>query len=231
MTTIETWQKQRDAWADHDLELMTTEKGWDLAAEKQGINIWRRSFPDDPNDLFKWEIPALEASHTEVFDVFRNRFHDYHQYWTKEYTGGYDVEILDDRARVAYQQYNSGIPLISNRDWLVVQWDRELDASNLQISFRSVVHEKRPRVKGYERITWWGAHLFRANPDGTTSLAFLDRENQGGNFPPFLMNRMMPKYLIYQYRQIVEFFARGGIAAHAPMPPGQNSARVQGLCQ
>lgn len=229
MTTLEEWLNHRDEWHDRDLELMTTDAGWRLAKERSGVKIWSQPFPDDPNNLFRWIIPDLQADYRTVYDVFVNRFHDYHQYWTKEYTGGFDVDIIDDSARLSYQQYDSGIPLIANRDWLVVQWTREVRTGLLQVGFRTIVSDKLGPVNGYVRIDWWGAHLFEDNGDGTSKLYFLDRENQGGNFPSFLMNRMMPKYLIYQYEAIGKFFRNGGTDTHTALPKEKNSAHVLGL--
>lgn len=229
MTTLGEWEKNRKAWHELDYNLMTSDEGFSVAAEKDGITIWRRPFPDDKNHLFKWVIKGLKVSHTELADIFTNQFHQYHQYWTKEYTGGYDPMIIDEEARLSYQQYDSGIPLISNRDWLVIQWSRVIDPTCIQLSFRTIKHDKQPPVKGYERIDWWGSHLFEANADGTSNLYFIDRENQGGYFPAFLMNRMMPKYLIFQYKALIEFFEKGGTATHPAMTLEENSAKRQGL--
>jgi hypothetical protein len=39
---------------------------------------------------------------------------------------------------------------------------------------------------------------------------YLDRENQGGRFPAWLMNRMMPTHLVRQAEAVRDFFADGG---------------------
>jgi hypothetical protein len=39
-----------------------------------------------------------------------------------------------------------------------------------------------------------------------SDLTYLDRENQRRSFPSWLMNRMMPRYLVYQAEQVRRFF-------------------------
>ena len=81
-----------------------------------------------------------------------------------------------------------------------------------------------PVPTGYERIDWWGAHLFQANDDGTSQLVLIDRENQGGRFPSAMMNKVMPNYLTLQFERIIEFFKKGGTGAHAKLPDEKNTA-------
>lgn len=229
MTTLEEWENNKTAAMQLDEKLMTSDNGWKVAKEKSGITIWTRSFPDDKNNMFKWVIPSLKADYKEVYDCIANHFHEYHQYFTVEYTGGYDVANPDEFNKVSYQQYDSGFKLISNRDWVVIQTTKVLNDKQIQIAYRSITHPDRPLVKGYERIDWWGGHIFEDNGDGTTKLYFVDRENQGGMFPAFLMNQMMPGYLIKQVVAFEKFFEQGGMASHSPMPLDENSARIQGL--
>ncbi len=92
MITIKDWQLNKEKWLDKDLTLMTTDEGWKERTQKGGVSIWQRSFDDDKNDLFRWRLPKVPASHIEVFDVFTNKMIDYHHYWTAEYTGGYVVK-------------------------------------------------------------------------------------------------------------------------------------------
>jgi hypothetical protein len=149
---------------------------------------------------------------------FVHKMIDYHQYWTAEFTGGIVVDEIDENTQIIYQQFNPNIPFISKRDLLYIQGSRKVNDHPIQTSFRSVITDKMPLVKGYERIDWWGANLFEANPDGTSQLVLIDRENQGGRFPSFMMNLVMPKYLIFQYKSIIEFFNKGGVAAHEKLP-------------
>jgi hypothetical protein len=224
MITLSDWQLNNQQWLDKDLALLSTLAGWKEAAIKEGITIWQQPFADDKNNLFKWAIPSLNATHNQVFDVFVNKMTDYHHYWTKEYTGGFVVEQISDNAQIVYQQFNPGIPGITSRDLLYLQWSRKIDDRTMQTSFRSVVFDGVPLQKGFERIDWWGAHLFTANPDGTSQLALIDRENQGGFFPVFMMNKMMPGYLVYQYKKIIEFFKTGGVETHNKLPELNNTA-------
>ncbi len=224
MITLEAWRQHRDQWLDEDLRLMTTQDGWRKRTQKNDVTIWQRSFPDDNNDLFRWRLPRVAASHREVFQVFTQQMIDYHQYWTAEYTGGCMVAMVEEDARIYYQQFDANIPLISKRDLLYIQWSRVIDERTIQTSFRSIVMDGEPVPAGYERIGWWGAHLFEANPDGTSQLVLIDRENQGGRFPSFLMNATMPKFLTHQFEHIVTFFDKGGPAAHAKLSGSQNSA-------
>jgi len=198
--------------------------GWKEATKKDGATICQRSFDDDKNDLFRWRIPNVAAPHNVVFDVFVNKMIDYHQYWTKEYTGGFLLKEIDENTQIIYQQFDPGIPLISKRDFLAIQWSRKIDDKTIQTGFRSILMDSMPVPEGYERIDWWGGHLFVANEDGSSQLVFIDRENQGGYFPYFLMNKMMPGYLIYQYKNIIRFFENGGAAGHEKLPDSKNTA-------
>ncbi|MBO0930875.1 hypothetical protein [Fibrella aquatilis] len=78
MITINDWQLNKEKWLDADLTLMTADAGWKTRTQQKGITIWQRSFADDKNDLFRWRLPRVAASHTDVFDVFVNKMVDYH---------------------------------------------------------------------------------------------------------------------------------------------------------
>jgi hypothetical protein len=203
---------------------MTSQTGWRQRTRKQDIPIWQRSFPDDKNDLFRWRLPRVEASHREVHEVFTHQMIDYHQYWTAEYTDGFLVEEVDANTRIYYQQFDANLPLIAKRDLLYLQWSRVIDDHTIQTSFRSILMDRLPVPAGFERIDWWGGHLFEANPDGTSQLVLIDRENQGGRFPSFLMNATMPKFLTHQFEHIVKFFTKGGVAGHPKLTDAQNTA-------
>jgi hypothetical protein len=224
MITIKDWQLNNEKWLDKDLALMTTDAGWKERNQKNGISIWQQSFADDKNDLFRWRLPNVTADYKAVFDVFVYKMIDYHHYWTAEYTGGFVVEEINENTQIVYQQFDPGIPLISKRDLLYIQWSRKIDDKTIQTSFRSIVLENMPVPDGFERIDWWGAHLFQANSDGTSQLVLIDRENQGGRFLSFIMNKIMPKYLAHQFESIIVFFRKGGIEAHEKLPDSKNTA-------
>ena len=226
MITLKDWQVNKDKWLETDFSLMTSDEGWKERTQKDGIKVWQRSFPDDKNDIFRWRLPKISASHNEVFDVFINKMIDYHHYWTSEYTGGYVVKAIDENTQIIYQQFDPNKPFISKRDLLYIQWSRKIDDKTIQTCFKSITLDEVPVPKGYERIDWWGGHIFEANPDGTSQLVFIDRENQGGFFPSFLMNQVMPIYLIYQFEHIISFFDKGGIKTHAKLPDTQNTALI-----
>ena len=208
MITLKDWELNNEKWLDKDLALMTTDTGWKERNRKNGVSIYQRSFDDDKNDLFRWRLPNVAASHTVVFDVFVNKMIDYHQYWTAEYTGGFMVQQINENAQIVYQQFNPGIPIISKRDLLYIQWSRKVDDKTIQTSFRSIVLDKMPVPVGFERIDWWGGHLFEANSDGSSQLVLIDRENQGGRFPSSMMNMVMPKYLTAQFESIIKFWQK-----------------------
>lgn len=224
MIRIQDWQINKEKWLDADLELMRSDNSWKKRSQKDGIQIWQRSFPDDKNDLFRWRLPRVAATHHEVFDVFVNKMVEYHHYWTAEYTGGFRVQKIDENAEIIYQQFNPNVPFISKRDLLYIQWTRQIDEKTIQTSFRSIVLDNMPVPAGFERIDWWGGHLFEANADGSSQLVLIDRENQGGRFPAFIMNQVMPKYLIHQFESIVRFFENGGAGGHEPLPNLKNTA-------
>jgi hypothetical protein len=224
MITLRDWQQNKENWLDTDLTLMTADDGWRERSRKNDIPIWQRSFPDDKNDLFRWRLPRVAAPHTDMFDVFTSQMLDYHQYWTAEYTGGFRVRAIDENTQIIYEQFNPGVPFIAKRDLLYIQWWRQLDDRTMQTSFRSIVLDTMPVPAGFERIDWWGGHLFEANPDGTSQLVLIDRENQGGRFPAFLMNQTMPKYLTHQFESITRFFDKGGVGGHEKLSATKNTA-------
>jgi hypothetical protein len=224
MINLRDWQSNHEKWLDQDLTLMTSDEGWKERTKKKDISIWQRPFADDKNDLFRWRIPNVADDHNEVFDVFTNKMVDYHQYWTAEFSGGFVVKEIDENTQIIYQQFNSNIPFISKRDLLYIQWSRKIDDKTMQTGFKSIVRENMPVPNGFERIDWWGGHLFEANTDGTSQLVLIDRENQGGNFPSFLMNQIMPQYLTHQFESIITFFNEGGVEAHERLPDSKNTA-------
>ena len=224
MITLQDWYQNKEKWLDKDLALMTSNDGWKERTKKNGISIWQRPFADDKNDLFRWRLPSVAAPYTEVFDVFTNKMVDYHHYWTAEYTGGYVVKVIDENTQIVYQQFNPNVPFISKRDLLYVQGWRKVDDKTMQTSFRSIMWEELPVPAGFERIDWWGAHLFETNADGTSQLVLIDRENQGGSFPAFMMNLIMPQYLTHQFESILKFFKNGGVNGHKKLADANNTA-------
>jgi hypothetical protein len=119
MITLRDWELNKEKWLDQDLSLMQSDEGWRERTQKNGINIWQRSFSDDKNDLFRWRIPKIEAAHSEVYDVFVNKMIEYHHYWTAEYTGGFLVKELEEDVQIIYQQFNPGIPLFPNATYFI----------------------------------------------------------------------------------------------------------------
>ncbi len=224
MIKFQDWQINKEKWLDIDLKLMTSNEGWKKRSQKNDITIYQQSFADDKNDLFRWRLPSVKADFKEVFDVFTNKMIDYHHYWTAEYTGGFVVKKIDENSQIIYQQFNSGVPFISNRDLLYIQWSRKIDEKTIQTSFRSIIWDEFAVPKGFERIDWWGGHLFEANADGTSQLVLIDRENQGGLFPSFMMNQIMPQYLSHQFESIIKFFEKGGVNVHEKLPDAENTA-------
>ena len=196
-------------WLDTDHRLMTEPDGWRLRARHGRIVIHSRPTPDDRNDLFKWEMPEIGASHEIVFDAFVHRILDHHGAWVRAYTGGRLVETISDAAKVFYQQFDPGIPGVRTRDLCYLVVTRRVSDRVLQASYRSV--DAVPEVKGFERIRWWGAHLcVEGSAPGTSSMIHLDRENQGGSFPAWLMNLSRPRHLRLRCEEIAKFFAGGG---------------------
>ena len=113
--------------------------------------------------------------------------------------------------RVLAQRFVPGVPGIAPRDLCSVEVVRALPGGVLQASYRSI--DAAPRLAGHERIDWWGAALCTPRGEARSELVYLDRENQGGRFPAWLMNRLMPRYLVLQAEAVRGFFGAGG-------PPG-----------
>jgi hypothetical protein len=167
--------------------------------------------PDDPNHLFRWRLPVVNASADVVVEGFVRRVLDYHQHWTKEFTGGHVVSTPEPHTRVIYQRFEPGLPGISPRDLCSAEVVKPLATGATLVSYRSI--DTAPKVEGFERIDWWGAVLCRPIDAQRCELIYLDRENQGGRFPAWLMNRMMTKYLVVQAEAVRAFFRDGGPAA------------------
>jgi hypothetical protein len=203
------------AWLSLDQRLLSRPDEFELCERAEGYSIWKRRMPDDPNDLFRWEIHDLGAPHDRVFEIFVRRILDYHQHWTKEFVGGRVVAEPGPDTQVLYQQFDPGLPGVKKRDLCHVTVTRRLDDGSLLASHRSV--DAVPEVAGFERIRWWGASLcVPGRAQGRSTLIYLDRENQGGAFPAWLMNLLMPRYLRYQCERLIELFAQGGpVGVHA----------------
>lgn len=188
---------------------MSDDSGWRLVIDRPDLKLWKRPMPDDPNDLFRWELPVVEATAEVVLEGFVRRLLEYHKEWTKEYAGGRVVETLSPEARVLYQRFEPGIPGISARDLCSIEVVSDQGPGDKLVSFRSI--DRVPLEAGCERIDWWGAARMVTRADGVTStLTYLDRENQGGWFPTWLMNLTMPKYLVFQAENVQRFFRGGG---------------------
>jgi hypothetical protein len=204
-----------EEWLETDLRLMTQPEGWRALRGSSGCTLHRRPSPDDPNDLFLWRCPTMNAPAEIVFEALVHRILDYHQHWTREFVGGSLVEAIDRDTKIFHQRFDPGIPGFKKRDLCYVMVARRLDERTLQASYRSV--DAVAPLPGHERIRWWGANLCIAGErPGTSELVYLDREDQGGAIPAWLMNLLMPRYLRYQCDQLRRFFADGGPPALRP---------------
>ena len=209
MHSVTAFPADAQRWLDEDYALLNDAAGFRALVDRPDLQIGRRPMAGDPNDLFRWRLARVAAPAAVVFEGFVHRLLDYHREWTREYAGGHEVERLAPNARVVYQRFDPGIPGISKRDLCSLEIVRDLGPGEKLASFRSVDHV--PPAPGHERIDWWGAALCRDLPGGAESeLLYLDRENQGGLFPAWLMNRMMTKYLVLQAEAVQRFFAQGG---------------------
>ena len=203
------WSQHSEEWLVRDHALLTDPSGFDAIVEREDLQVWRRPMPDDPNHLFRWRLPSIGAPAEIVFEGFVHRLLEYHKEWTREFAGGRVVEQLGPSARILYQRFQPGIPGIAARDLCSIEVVRDLAPGVKLASFRSV--DRLPAWPGAERIDWWGAALCTTHEGGKSSeLVYLDRENQGGWFPAWLMNRMMTRYLVLQAEQVRRFFATGG---------------------
>jgi hypothetical protein len=196
------------SWLDVDLALLRDVDGWRSHVDRPDLQIVSRLLPDDPNLLFRWRLVEVEAPADVVFAGFVERLLDYHAEWTKEYVGGRVVATPTPTVRILHQRFDPGIPGVAPRDLCSADVTRTLPDGVLMASFRSV--DAMPAEPGHTRIDWWGAVLCTPIDDRTSELAYLDRENQGGRFPAWLMNRMMTRYLVTQAEAVRIFFAAGG---------------------
>lgn len=203
------WADHADSWVQQDLALLTEPEGWRPIRAEAPIELWSRTMADDPNHLFRWRLPVVDAPAEAVFEDFVHGILTHHKAWTREFVGGRVVEEGAPGMRILHQRFDPGIPGVTPRDLVSIEVVRDLAPGVKLASYRSV--DRLPREPGFERIDWWGAALSRTLPDGAHSeLIYLDRENQGGWFPTWLMNRMMPGYLVLQARLVQRFFAQRG---------------------
>lgn len=211
MEHADAWMGCAGDWLERDLRLLTEPDGFRSVLQRSDLSIVRQKMQDDPNDLFRWHLTGLEAPAEIVFEGFVHRLLDYHKHWTREFVDGRVLETLSSEVRVLYQRFNPGVPGIVQRDLCSVEVVRELGAGRLLASFRSI--DRLPKAGDCERIDWWGAALCTPHEDGSHSdLTYLDRENQGGHFPAWLMNLAMPRYLVKQAESVRAFFRGGGPA-------------------
>lgn len=208
MTAPDSSRIDSESWLAHDLELLDDTSGFAPRVSRADLQIGSRPMADDPNHLFRWRLPVVNAPADVVFEGFVHRLLDYHGEWTREFAGGHVVDIPSPDTRIIYQRFKPGIPGISARDLCSAEVVRDLPGGVKLASFRSI--DAVPIQRGFVRIDWWGAALCTPIDDHHSELVYLDRENQGGRFPAWLMNRMMTKYLVAQADQVRRFFATGG---------------------
>lgn len=199
---------RRADWLEQDLALLRDAQGFRPRVAQADLEIGSRPMPDDPNLLFRWRLPVVDAPAAVVFEGFVHQLLEHHRVWTREFAGG---EVLAEPApgvRLLTQRFQPGVPGVAPRDLCSAEVVRALPGGVLQASYRSV--DLAPRRAGVERIDWWGAVLCTPAGEGHSELVYLDRENQGGRFPAWLMNLMMPRYLVLQAEAVRGFFADGG---------------------
>ena len=98
MEDADAWAHHADTWLERDHRLMTEASGWRAVLQRADLQIWSRETADDPNLLFLWHLPALEAPADVVFEGFVHRLLDYHAHWTREFVEGRVLETLSPRA-------------------------------------------------------------------------------------------------------------------------------------
>ena len=196
------------SWSGTDLELLRDAAGFRTLVTRDDLQIGCRAMPDDPNLLFRWRLSVVNAPARVVFQGFVDRILDYHGEWTREFVDGTVVSTPSPGVRVLHQRFAPGIPGIAKRDLCSAEVVRELPGGELLASFRSV--DGVPAEPGHVRIDWWGAALCTPIDDHRTEMVYLDRENQGGRFPAWLMNRTMKTYLVRQAEAVQRFFVDGG---------------------
>ena len=199
---------QAESWLAQDLALLEEADGFHPVVSRDDLSIGSRPMADDPNLLFRWHLPRVDAPAAVVFEGFVTRLLDYHGEWTREFSGGRVVSEPRSGMRILYQTFRPGVPGVSQRDLCSAEVVTDLPGGCRLASFRSV--DALPAQPGFVRIQWWGAALCRPIDAASSELVYLDRENQGGRFPSWLMNRMMPRYLVHQAEQVQRFFADGG---------------------
>ena len=206
-------------WLTRDRELLADADGFRTVVSRDDLVIGSRPMPDDPNRLFRWHLRQINAPAIVVFEGFVTRLLDYHAEWTREFAGGRVHSEPRPGVRILYQTFHPGMPGVSRHDLCSAEIVADLPDGAKLASFRSV--DALPSQPGYVRIQWWGAALCRPIDADSSELLYLDRENQGGRFPSWLMNRMMPRYLVHQAEQVQRFFADGGppeIRIHTSSP-------------
>jgi hypothetical protein len=195
-------------WLTRDLELINDAAAFRPLVERADLQIGSRPMPDDPNLLFRWRLPVVNAPADVVCEGFVHRLLDYHGEWTKEYVDGEVLSVPSPGTRNLHQRFAPGIPGIAKRDLCSAEAVAQLPDGALLASFRSV--DVAPPLHRHIRIDWWGAALCTPIDDAHSELVYLDRENQGGHFPAWLMNRTMTTYLVRQAEAVQRFFADGG---------------------
>jgi hypothetical protein len=198
----------RATWLSVDLALLEDASGFAPTVARDDLQVGKRPMPDDPNHLFRWRLPVVNAPAEVVFEGFVRRVLDYHREWTREFTGGHVVSTPEADTRIIYQRFEPGIPGISPRDLCSAEVVQDRREGVKLVSFRSI--DTLPKTPGFERIDWWGAALCRPIDAHRSELIYLDRENQGGRFPAWAMNLMMTRYLVLQAESVRRFFANGG---------------------
>eukprot|EP00939_MAST-03C_sp_MAST-3C-sp1_P000613 g613.t1 len=200
-------------WFETDLEYLTSlsAREWhDTKGDNEYTIEWKR-----PNgskwDLWRWTISNLNASVDAVWQEFTtDALLVDSKRWTSQYVekSGKSVYVSEN-LKLIYMQFNSGVaPLISNRDLCYVQCTRPIGSATRLASYRSVKNNSFcPEVKGFERLTWWGANLFVDQGNNMTKLVLIDQEDQGGNIPESLYDRFMARtYLRKEVEAIIRFF-------------------------
>eukprot|EP00742_Colponemidia_sp_Colp-10_P000116 GILJ01000128.1.p1 GENE.GILJ01000128.1~~GILJ01000128.1.p1 ORF type:complete len:250 (+),score=48.97 GILJ01000128.1:42-752(+) len=202
----------KEEWFKTDFELLTSKPaqgGWWIASDSDNVIVEERKIEGSGGwDLFRIAIPTLHASAEKVFDTFVNNVLTESHKWTKEFKVGKVIAKPNEHTRIIYMEFDSGVPLVDNRDLCYVECTRDLGNGIKQASFRSV-DACGPSPKGATRITWWGANLFAPQGDNKSSWILIDQENQGGYIPAFAMNLAMPKYLREEYKALEKLFGSG----------------------
>jgi len=182
-------------WLRDDESFCLSDDGWTVrnqSTQRKAVVFQRKHISNDSALYFKITGP-VNATVDELLDLLDLHLIERQPEWHDLFIEGKIVQKISDNVEIMYMAYNSGIPLVTNRDFVYVKVRKQLSeevGGGVLLTYRTVPHQDCPPLPQYVRGEFEAAHCFRPNPKdpSSTDYTYIQHADSKGMIPKFFTN-------------------------------------------